>query len=413
MLYRKNVTEMIILVINCGSSSIKYQLLDMKSDDAYSLIAKGIVEKIGLPEGILQYAPTGREKIVKELPVADHKVGMKLVLDALVDPKTGVLKSFDDIDAVGHRIVQGADFFSGSALVNDDVIEKIGICCDFAPLHNPAHLLGIHAISEVLPSVPQVVTFDTAFHQTMPDYAYMYALPYSYYEKYRVRRYGAHGTSHQYVAQRGAKFCGIDLEHSKIITCHVGNGSSVTAIVNGKVVDTSMGFTPLEGMIMGTRCGNIDGNIIPYIMKKENLTPDQMTEVMNKKSGFLGLSEKSSDARDLNELANAGDYKAKLVFKKLSYDVIKNIGMYVAAMNGVDLIVFTGGIGENNSRFRRRVCENFTYLGLEFDYEANAAAGKETLLSLPTSKVKVALIPTNEELVIARDTMHIVQDLED
>ena len=413
MLYRKNVTEMIILVINCGSSSIKYQLLDMKSDDAYSLIAKGIVEKIGLPEGILQYAPTGGEKIVKELPVADHKVGMKLVLDALVDPKTGVLKSFDDIDAVGHRIVQGADFFSGSALVNDDVIEKIGICCDFAPLHNPAHLLGIHAISEVLPSVPQVVTFDTAFHQTMPDYAYMYALPYSYYEKYRVRRYGAHGTSHQYVAQRGAKFCGIDLEHSKIITCHVGNGSSVTAIVNGKVVDTSMGFTPLEGMIMGTRCGNIDGNIIPYIMKKENLTPDQMTEVMNKKSGFLGLSEKSSDARDLNELANAGDYKAKLVFKKLSYDVIKNIGMYVAAMNGVDLIVFTGGIGENNSRFRRRVCENFSYIGLEFDYEANAAAGKETLLSLPTSKVKVALIPTNEELVIARDTMHIVQDLED
>lgn len=413
MLYRKNVTKMIILVINCGSSSIKYQLLDMKSDDAYSLIAKGIVEKIGLPEGILQYAPTGREKIVKELPVADHKVGMKLVLDALVDPKTGVLKSFDDIDAVGHRIVQGADFFSGSALVNDDVIEKIGICCDFAPLHNPAHLLGIHAISEVLPSVPQVVTFDTAFHQTMPDYAYMYALPYSYYEKYRVRRYGAHGTSHQYVAQRGAKFCGIDLEHSKIITCHVGNGSSVTAIVNGKVVDTSMGFTPLEGMIMGTRCGNIDGNIIPYIMKKENLTPDQMTEVMNKKSGFLGLSEKSSDARDLNELANAGDYKAKLVFKKLSYDVIKNIGMYVAAMNGVDLIVFTGGIGENNSRFRRRVCENFSYIGLEFDYEANAAAGKETLLSLPTSKVKVALIPTNEELVIARDTMHIVQDLED
>ena len=357
--------------------------------------------------------PIPSSQIVKELPVADHKEGMKLVLDALVDPKTGVLKSFDDIDAVGHRIVQGADFFSGSALVNDDVIEKIGICCDFAPLHNPAHLLGIHAISEVLPSVPQVVTFDTAFHQTMPDYAYMYALPYSYYEKYRVRRYGAHGTSHQYVAQRGAKFCGIDLEHSKIITCHVGNGSSVTAIVNGKVVDTSMGFTPLEGMIMGTRCGNIDGNIIPYIMKKENLTPDQMTEVMNKKSGFLGLSEKSSDARDLNELANAGDYKAKLVFKKLSYDVIKNIGMYVAAMNGVDLIVFTGGIGENNSRFRRRVCENFSYIGLEFDYEANAAAGKETLLSLPTSKVKVALIPTNEELVIARDTMHIVQDLED
>ena len=405
MLYRKNVTEMIILVINCGSSSIKYQLLDMKSDDAYSLIAKGIVEKIGLPEGILQYAPTGREKIVKELPVADHKVGMKLVLDALVDPKTGVLKSFDDIDAVGHRIVQGADFFSGSALVNDDVIEKIGICCDFAPLHNPAHLLGIHAISEVLPSVPQVVTFDTAFHQTMPDYAYMYALPYSYYEKYRVRRYGAHGTSHQYVAQRGAKFCGIDLEHSKIITCHVGNGSSVTAIVNGKVVDTSMGFTPLEGMIMGTRCGNIDGNIIPYIMKKENLTPDQMTEVMNKKSGFLGLSEKSSDARDLNELANAGDYKAKLVFKKLSYDVIKNIGMYVAAMNGVDLIVFTGGIGENADLVRRDVCRDMSYFGIKIDEALNETIhGKLCKISTPDSKTEVWVIPTNEELLIARDT---------
>ena len=333
---------MIILVINCGSSSIKYQLLDMKSDDAYSLIAKGIVEKIGLPEGILQYAPTGREKIVKELPVADHKEGMKLVLDALVDPKTGVLKSFDDIDAVGHRIVQGADFFSGSALVNDDVIEKIGICCDFAPLHNPAHLLGIHAISEVLPSVPQVVTFDTAFHQTMPDYAYMYALPYSYYEKYRVRRYGAHGTSHQYVAQRGAKFCGIDLEHSKI-TCHVGNGSSVTAIVNGKVVDTSMGFTPLEGMIMGTRCGNIDGNIIPYIMKKENLTPDQMTEVMNKKSGFLGLSEKSSDARDLNELRVLNNLVSGY-FDFAEISAIEHRPMYMADyIRQLDSILSSGG----------------------------------------------------------------------
>jgi len=247
----------------------------------------------------------------------------------------------------------------------------------------------------------------------MPEYAYMYALPYEYYEKYRVRRYGAHGTSHKFVAYKGAKFAGIDIENSKIITCHIGNGSSITAEVNGKVVDTSMGFTPLEGMIMGTRCGNVDANVIPYIMKKESLTPDQMTEVINKKSGFLGLSGKTSDAREMDELANAGDHRAKLVLKKLTYDIIKNIGSYVAVMNGVDLIVFTGGIGEHNSRLRRRVCENFSYLGLKFDYEANVAWGVDTMISLPDSKVKVALITTDEELVIARDTMHIVMNEED
>lgn len=404
---------MIILVINCGSSSIKYQLLDMKSDEVYDLLAKGLVEKIGLPEGGITHRPTGKDKVEKTLPIPDHKVGMKLVLDALVDPSHGVLKSFDDIEAVGHRIVQGADFFSGSALVNDDVLKKIEICCDFAPLHNPAHLLGIHAVSEVLPDVPQVVTFDTAFHQTMPDYAYMYALPYEYYTKYRVRRYGAHGTSHEYVSRKGAEFAGLDINNSKIITCHIGNGSSVTAVLNGKCIDTSMGFTPLEGMIMGTRCGNVDCNVIPYIMKKENLSPDQMTDIMNKKSGFLGLSGISSDARDLDAAANAGDPKAKLVLKKLSYDIIKLIGQYVAAMNGVDLIVFTAGIGENNSRMRRRVCENFSYLGLKLDYEANMVTGKTTMLSTPDSAVKVALIPTDEELVIARDTMHIVSTIEE
>ncbi len=404
---------MIILVINCGSSSIKYQLLDMKSDDVYDLLAKGLVEKIGLETGCLTHKPTGKDPISRELPVPDHKVGMQLVLDALTDPEHGVLGSLDDIEAVGHRIVHGGDFFSGSALVNEDVLEKIGICCDFAPLHNPAHLLGIRAVQHVLPSVPQVVTFDTAFHQTMAPQAYMYALPYEYYEKYRVRRYGAHGTSHQYVAGKGARFAGIDIHESKIITCHLGNGSSITAIVNGAVVDTSMGFTPLEGMIMGTRCGNIDANIIPYIMKKENLTPDQMTEIMNKKSGFLGLSGYSSDARDLNVRAVAGDQRSKLVFKKLTHDIIKNIGMFVAEMNGVDLIVFTGGIGENNSRLRRRVCENLTYLGLQFDYEANASTGSQLMLSLPESKVKVAMIATDEELVIARDTMHIVASMEE
>lgn len=404
---------MIILVINCGSSSIKYQLLDMKSDDVYDLIAKGIVEKIGLESGIFQYKPTNGEKIVRELPVPDHKVGMKLVLDALTDTEHGVLESIEDIEAVGHRIVQGADFFAGSALVDEEVLKKIEICCDFAPLHNPAHLLGIRAVQHVLPDVPQVVTFDTAFHQTMPAYAYMYALPYEYYEKYHVRRYGAHGTSHQFVSRKGAKMCGVDIENSKIITCHIGNGSSVTAILNGKCVDTSMGFTPLEGMIMGTRCGNIDANIIPYIMKKENLTPDQMTEIMNKKSGFLGLSGKTSDARDMDELANAGDPKAKLVLKKLTYDLIKNIGQYVAVMNGVDLIIFTGGIGEHNSRLRRRVCENLSYLGLKLDYDANTAWGEDAVITAPDSAVKAALVTTDEELVIARDTMHIVNSLED
>ena len=399
---------MIILVINCGSSSIKYQLLDMKSDDVYDLLAKGLVEKIGLPCGCITHKPTGKEKMSKEVAIPDHKVGMQLVLDALVDPVHGVLSSFDDIEAVGHRIVQGADFFSGSAVVNEDVISKIEICCDFAPLHNPAHLLGIRAVQHVLPSVPQVVTFDTAYHQTMPDYAYMYALPYEYYEKYRVRRYGAHGTSHQFVAYKGAKFVGLDIDNSKIITCHIGNGSSISAIVNGKVVDTSMGFTPLEGMIMGTRCGNVDPNVVPYIMKKENLTPDQMTEIMNKKSGFLGLSGLSSDARDLDAAANAGNYRAKLVFKKLAYDIIKIVGSYIAVMDGVDAIFFTAGIGENNARLRRRVCENFSYMGLKFDFEANIAQGVDTMLSTPDSKVKVALITTDEELVIARDTMHLV-----
>ena len=404
---------MIILVINCGSSSIKYQLLDMKSDNVYDLLAKGLVEKIGLPMGSLTHRPTGKEKVQKDVAVPDHKVGMQLVLDELVDPVHGVLKSFDDIEAVGHRIVQGADFFSGSALVDEDVLKKIEICCDFAPLHNPAHLLGIRAVQHVLPSVPQVVTFDTAYHQTMPDYAFMYALPYEYYTKYRVRRYGAHGTSHQFVAHKGAEFCGIDINNSKIITCHLGNGSSVTAIKDGKVVDTSMGFTPLEGMIMGTRCGSVDANIIPYIMKKENLTPDQMTDVMNKKSGLLGLTGVSSDMRDLDAAANAGNERAKLAMKKLSYDVIKLIGSYIAVLDGVDLIVFTAGIGENNSRLRRRVCENFNYIGLKFDYEANLATGKDVLISCPDSKVKVAVITTDEELVIARDTMHLVQGSEE
>ena len=404
---------MIILVLNCGSSSLKYQLLDMKNDDVYDVLAKGIVEKIGLETGCLQHTATGKDKHVIDMPIPDHKVGMKLVLDTLTDPELGVLKSLDDIEAVGHRIVHGGEYFSSSALVNEDVLEKIGICCDFAPLHNPAHLLGIRAVQAVLPSVPQVVTFDTAFHQTIPAYAYMYGLPYECYSKYRVRKYGAHGTSHQFVAEKGAKFAGLDIHNSRIITCHIGNGSSITAVLNGRSVDTSMGFTPLDGVIMGTRCGSIDPNIIPYLMKKENLTPDEMTVIMNKKSGFLGISEASSDARDLDALANSGDVKAKLALKMLTYGIIKTIGQYAAVMNGVDLIVFTGGIGEHNSRLRRRVCENLSYLGLKFDYEANTAFGEDAIITLPDSQVKAALITTDEEIVIARDTMHIVMSEEE
>ena len=404
---------MIVLVINCGSSSIKYQLLDMKSADIFDVIAKGIAEKIGLPEGILQYAPAGKDKIVRNLPIADHKVGMQLILEALAAPGTGVLKSLEDIEAVGHRIVQGGDFFSGSALVDDDVIEKITFCCDFAPLHNPAHLLGIEAIKHVLPTVPQVVTFDTAFHQTMPPHAYMYGLPYEYYEKYRVRRYGAHGTSHQFVATQGAAFCGIDLNNSKIITCHLGAGSSVCAIQNGKCVNTSMGFSPLEGMIMGTRVGNIDANAVFYLQKKLGLSADELSTILNRKSGFLGLSQKTSDAREMDDLAAAGDPKAKLVLKKFTYDIIRLVGSYVAEMNGVDLIIFTGGIGEHNSHLRRRILENFSYMGVVVDDQANTAFGEDAVITTPESTVKAALICTNEELVIARDTMRIVESLQD
>ncbi len=404
---------MIILVLNCGSSSLKYQLLDMKGDDVYDLLAKGLVERIGMEMGCLKHQATGKEKFVREMPIQDHTVGIKAVLDALLDKEVGVLSTLEDIEAVGHRCVHGGEEFFCSKLIDDQVIAQIKKCSDIAPLHNPANLLGINAVSEALPSVPQVAVFDTAFHQTMPSYAYMYALPYEYYDKYRIRRYGFHGTSHKYVSAKGAKFTGLDINNSKIITCHLGNGSSVTAVANGKSIDTSMGFTPLEGVIMGTRCGCVDPDVVTYLQEKEGLSAAEMSRVLNKKSGFLGLSCVSSDARDLNDAANAGDAKAKLTLKKLVYDVTKYIGAYAAVMNGVDLIVFTGGIGENNSRMRRRVCENLTYLGVKFDYEANVATGKDALVSLPDSKVKVAVITTNEELVISQDTMHIVLNEEE
>ena len=404
---------MIILVLNCGSSSLKYQLLDMKGDEVYDLLAKGLVERIGMEVGCIKHQAAGKDKVVKEMPIADHTVGIKAVLEALTDKEHGVLSTLEDIEAVGHRVVHGGEEFFCSQLINAEVIAQIEKCSDIAPLHNPANLLGIKAVSEVLPTVPQVGVFDTAFHQSMPAYAYMYALPYEYYEKYRIPRSGFHGTSHKYVSAKGAKFAGLDLGYSKIITCHLGNGSSIAAVANGKSIDTSMGFTPLEGIIMGTRCGNVDPDVVTYLQEKEGLSASEISKVLNKKSGFAGLSCVSSDARDLNDAANAGDAKAKLTLKKLTYDITKYIGAYTAAMNGVDLIVFTGGIGENNSRLRRRVCENLTYLGLKFDYEANVATGKDVMISLPDSKVKVAVITTNEELVIAQDTMHIVLNEEE
>jgi len=415
-----------ILVINCGSSSIKYQLLDMRSEEDFSLLAKGNLEKISLPDSKLTHKPTGKEPLVKVGPVPDHTEGMKVVLDALTDPTSGVITSFEEIDAVGHRIVQGADFFDGSVIIDEDVMDKIAICCDYAPLHNPAHILGIRAMQAVLPKTKQVAVFDTAFHQTMKPSEFMYALPYEYYENYRVRRYGAHGTSHKYVSQRGIKFAGLDPENSKVITCHIGNGSSVTAVKNGKCFDTSMGFTPLEGMIMGTRCGNIDASLVPYIMKKENLSPDDMTAMMNKKSGFQGLSGKTSDMRDVLGFAAEGDARCQLVVDKLILDLTKLVGQYIAEMGGVDLIVFTAGIAENNPWLPVAVCKHFEYMGLKmgWDFEAKEgseyyaecrasvkahAVSDEAYISAPDSKVKVAMIPTNEELMIAIDTMRLTK----
>ena len=404
---------MIILVLNCGSSSLKYQLLDMKNDEVYDLLAKGLVERIGMETGCLKHQATGKESFVKEMPIENHTVGIKAVLDALLDKEFGVLETLEDIEAVGHRVVHGAEEFVCSQLITDEVIAQLEKCSVFAPLHNPANILGIKAVTAVLPEVPQVGVFDTAFHQTMPSYAYMYGLPYEYYEKYGIRRYGFHGTSHKYVSAKGAMFAGLDPQNSKVITCHLGNGSSIAAVVNGKSIDTTMGFTPLEGLIMGTRSGSVDPEVVTYIQEKEGLSAKEMSTILNKKSGFLGLSCVSSDARDLDDAANEGNPKAKLVLKKLTYEITKYIGAYAAAMNGVDLIVFTGGIGENNSRLRRRVCENLTYLGVKFDYDANVVRGKDTILTTPDSKVKVALITTNEELMIARDTMNIVQNLEE
>lgn len=403
---------MIILVLNCGSSSIKYQVLNMSSESDFNLLSKGIVERIGLDTAILSHRAEGRDKYELETEIPNHKIGIKLVLDTLVDETRGVLKSLNDIDAIGHRVAHGGEYFSKSTIVDKDVIKKIDKCSEIAPLHNPANLSGINAISSLLPGVPQVAVFDTSFHQTIPEHAFMYAIPYEYYKKHKIRRYGFHGTSHKYVAQKACELAGLIFEKSKIITCHLGNGGSITAIKNGESIDTSMGFTPLEGVIMGTRCGDIDAGIVTFLQDKEKLNFAEVNSVLNKKSGFLGIFGKSSDARDIESAAAKNDPKAILALKMFEYKVLKYIGSYTAAMNGVDMIVFTGGIGENDPNIREEVAKNLEFMGMKFNKKANdGVRGKDVILTKPDSKVIMATISTNEELVIARDTMLLTKKL--
>ena len=400
---------MIILVLNCGSSSLKYQVLDMQDEQEYNLLAKGLVERIGLEMGDITHTVTGREKYKLHKPVANHTDGIKSVLELLTSGEHGVLKSLSDINAVGHRVAHGGEYFSESKKIDASVIDKIEKCCELAPLHNPANLLGIKAVAELMPQTPQVAVFDTSFHQTIPDYAYMYAIPYEYYSKYKIRRYGFHGTSHQFVARKAARMPGLDFEKSRIITCHLGNGSSVTAICNGKSVDTSMGFTPVEGVVMGTRCGNVDAGVVTYIQDKEQLDSKGINAVLNKMSGFLGVSGVSSDARDV-EAASATNRRAALTLEMFKYSVLKYVGAYAAVMNGVDLIVFTGGIGENDPAVREYISSRCAYLGVDFDASVNdGLRGRDMILTRPSSRVAVAAVTTNEELVIAQDTMRLAK----
>ncbi len=394
-----------ILVINCGSSSLKYQLIDSEIERA---LAVGICERIGI-DGRLNHKPDGGEKIVIEAAMPDHNVAIKMVLDALTDANHGVIKSLDEIKAVGHRVVHGGEKFAHSTIINEEVINAIEDCNELAPLHNPANLIGIRACEALMPGVPQVAVFDTAFHQTMPKVAYLYGLPSEYYEKYKIRRYGFHGTSHSFVSKRAAEIANIPLENSKIIVCHLGNGASITAVRNGKSVDTSMGLTPLEGLVMGTRSGTIDPAIIDFIAKKENLSLEEVLDVLNKKSGVYGMSGNlSSDFRDLDQASNEGNELARVAVDVFSYKVAKYIGSYVAAMNGVDIIAFTAGVGENDKVVREKTCDYLGFLGITIDNEKNTCRGKEQIISTEDSKVKVMIVPTNEELAIARETVELL-----
>jgi acetate kinase len=394
-----------VLVINCGSSSLKYQLIN---SDTEEVLAKGLCERIGI-DGRLVYQKAGLDKEITEASMPTHKEAIQMVLDALVNEKTGAIKSLKEVDAIGHRIVHGGEKFASSAIITDEMIQAVEECNDLAPLHNPANLIGIRVCAELMPGVPMVGVFDTAFHQTMPAKAYLYGLPREYYKNYKVRRYGFHGTSHSFVSKRAVEFLGLDKDNSKVIVCHLGNGSSISAVENGKCVDTTMGLTPLEGVVMGTRSGNIDPAIMEYIAKKENLDIAGVMNVLNKKSGLAGMSGASSDMRDLHAAAESGNEDAKNAVEVLCYGIAKFVGGYVAAMNGVDAIVFTAGIGENDEIVREKVCSYLGYLGITIDKEANNSRGKEVVISTPDSKVKVAVVPTNEELAICRDTVALVK----
>ncbi|MGN0152820.1 MAG: acetate/propionate family kinase [Lachnospiraceae bacterium] len=393
-----------VFVVNCGSSSLKYQLID---SDTEEVIAKGLCERIGI-DGRLTHKPTGKEEVVKEVSMPDHKSAVSYVLDALTDAVSGVIGDLSEIDAIGHRIVHGGEKFASSVVITEEVIQAIEDCNDLAPLHNPANLIGISACKALMPDVPMVAVFDTAFHQTMPKKAYLYGLPYEYYEEYKVRKYGFHGTSHSFVSKRLLELIGKENGDSKVIICHLGNGSSVTAVENGKSVDTSMGFTPLDGLIMGTRSGSVDPAVVQFLAGKLNCSLDEVINILNKKSGVEGISGVSSDFRDLDAASSSGNERAATALDIFAYRAAQYIGSYTASMNGVDAIAFTAGIGENNMKMRKAICDYLGYLGIHIDEEANAVRGEEILISTKDSRVKVYVIPTNEELAIARETVALV-----
>ena len=394
-----------VLVLNCGSSSLKYQLIDMETE---GVLAKGLCERIGIEGSRLKHQPEGKDAVIFDDYQENHAVSVKMVLDALTHPEYGVVKSMKEINAVGHRVVHGGEYFASSVIITDEVKAALEKCCDLAPLHNPANLIGIAACEEIMPGVPQVGVFDTAFHQTMPERAYLYALPYEYYEKYKVRRYGFHGTSHRFVSEEVCKMMDRPYDQTKVITCHLGNGGSVCAVRNGKSIDTTMGFTPLEGLVMGTRAGDVDVAAVTYLMKKEGLTADEMDNILNKKSGVLGLSGVSSDFRDIEEAAEAGNDRAEIALDVFAYKVAKRIGAYASAMNGVDAIVFTAGLGENSGATRRAICDYLGWMGVHIDSYNNSLRGKAIEISATDSRIRVFVIPTNEELVIARDTKELL-----
>lgn len=394
-----------ILVLNCGSSSIKYKLLDM---EAKTTMAQGGVEKIGLTGSFLKFSLPSGDKVILEGEILEHRTGIEYILGVITGEKYGCIKSLTEIDAVGHRVAHGGEKFNSSMIIDEDVIQNIVKCIDLAPLHNPSNLNGIYAVQELMPGVPQVAVFDTAFHQTMPDYAYMYGLPYSLYEKYSIRRYGFHGTSHRYVSKRACEFLNIPYEEQKIISCHIGNGASIAAIKNGVSIDTSMGMTPVEGLLMGTRSGDIDAGVLTYIMEKENIGAQAISTIVNKYSGVLGISGISSDMREIEAAFDAGNKRAVLTLEMYAYRIRKYIGAYAAALGGVDVLIFTGGVGENQIGIRTDICKDLDFLGIQVDEKANNVKGEETLISPEDAKIKVTVIPTDEEYMIALDTLNLL-----